>query len=112
MVEKKGEMVEQGRSLSRQAEDLATQHEKVVEQLTEHADKVNNLKLEILRRTEKLARKLLGEFELPVTTVLKDGKVVLEVTEALEEFKDSFKAFDKWHEPVPRKKKEPLADKH
>src|SRR4051812_42458257 len=109
-VTKKGGRVEEGDSVSRQAEELAKQHETVLEKLTAHAEQVNNLNLNVMPRTEKLAKKQLTEFDIPVTTVLQDGKVVLQVTEALEEFKGSFKSFDKWHQPVPRRKKEPLAD--
>lgn len=106
LVTQKGEMVDAGRSLSRQAEDLAKQHEKVVEQMTAQATLIGNKKLDIMRRVQKLAKGLLGEFEIPITTELRDGKVVLIVSEALEEFKDSFKSFDKWREPAPISKKE------
>lgn len=105
MIGQRGELVEQGRAISQQMEDLTKQHEKLGEELGELTVKVNNKKLDIFKRAQKLAKGLLGEFEIPVTTDIKDGKVVLIVTEALEEFKDSFKRFDKWRQPVPRKEK-------
>lgn len=105
MVQQKGEMVEKGRVMAKQLEELAKQHEKILDAMTALTAEVTNKKLDIFKRVEKLARKLVGDFEIPVTTDIKDGKLVLIVTEALEEFKDSFKAFDKWHEPVPRKQK-------
>jgi hypothetical protein len=111
MVQQKGEMVERGRTISKQAEELAAQHQKLCDDLNALAVEVNNKKLDIFKRVEKLAKKLVGEFEIPVTTDIKDGKLVLIVTEALEEFKDSFKSFDKWHEPVPKKEKKTLPDK-
>lgn len=105
MVQQKGEMVEKGRAISKQMEELAKQHEKLNDEITALMAKVNNHKLDIFKRVEKLAKNEVGEFEIPVTTEIRDGKLVLIVTEALEEFKDSFKRFDKWREPVPRKEK-------
>src|SRR5712671_3058026 len=83
MVQEKGEMVETGRSMSRQMEEIAKQHEALGKKLAAHAEKLNNKKLDIFKRVEKLAKGLLGDFEIPVTTQLKNGKLVLIVTEAL-----------------------------
>ena len=104
MVLKKGEIVEKGRAISKQQEELAKQHEKLGTDLEALTGELNNHKLDIIRRTQKLAKKLLTEFEIPVTTELRDGKLVLVVSDALGEFQESFKSFDKWKEPVPRKK--------
>ena len=104
MVLKKGEIVEKGRAISKQQEELAKQHEKLGTDLEALTGELNNHKLDIIRRTQKLAKKLLTEFEIPVTTELRDGKLVLIVSDALGEFQESFKSFDKWKEPVPRKK--------
>jgi hypothetical protein len=106
LVVQKGELVDGGRALASEMEALAKQHEKLMEAMTEQTTKVNDIKLKIINRVREIAGGTLTEFELPVTTELKDGKVVLIVTEGLEEFKDSFKSFDKWRQPVPRKKKE------
>jgi len=54
---------------------------------------------------QKLAKAFLTDFEIPVTTEIREGKLVLMVTDALAEFQDSFRRFDKWSEPVPRKEK-------
>jgi hypothetical protein len=105
MVEQKGEMVEGGRAISKQMEELQKQHTKLADDMTAQMAKVNKKKLEIFKRVEKLAKKFLGEFEIPVTTEIQDGKVVLIVTDALAEFQESFKTFDKFNEPVPRKEK-------
>jgi hypothetical protein len=105
MVQQKGELVEKGRAISKQMAELAKQHEKLNDDITAAMTELNNKKLDIFKRVEKLAKGLLTEFEIPVTTEIKDGKLVLIATEALEEFKESFKTFDKWHEPVPRKEK-------
>ena len=104
MVLKKGEIVEKGRAISKQQEELAKQHEKLGSDLEALTGNLNSHKLDIIRRTQKLAKKLLTEFEIPVTTELRDGKLVLVVSDALGEFQESFKSFDKWKEPVPRKK--------
>lgn len=106
MVVQKAEMVEQGRAISKQQEELAKQHEKLGKDLEALTAKLNNQKLNIIRRTQKLAKTVLSEFEIPVTTELRDGKVVLIVTDALTEFKDRFNDFDKWREPVPLSRKE------
>ena len=66
--------------------------------------KVNSKKLDIMKRVEKLTKKEVTEFEIPVTTEIQDGQLVLVVTNALAEFQESFKTFDKFKEPVPRKK--------
>lgn len=109
MVQEKGALVEQGRAVARAMEDLAKQHEKLMSQHNELMNTTNNKKLDIIRRTQKVAHGLLSEYELPVTTEIRDGKVVLIVTDGLEEFKGSFKGFDKWKQAVPRKqKKEPV----
>jgi hypothetical protein len=105
MVEEKGALVEQGRSISRQMEDLMKQTDKLSNASNDLAAKITNKKLDIFERVEKLAKKLLGEFEIPITTEIRDGQVVLLVTDALAEFQESFKKFDKFKEPVPRKSK-------
>jgi hypothetical protein len=107
MVEEKGRLVEGGRQLATEMEALAKQHEKLMEAMTEQTTKVNDIKLRIINRVREIAEAELTEFELPVTTEIKDGKVQLIVTEGLEEFKESFKSFDKWRQPVPRKKNTP-----
>jgi hypothetical protein len=105
MVEEKGRLVTGGRQLASEMEALAKQHEKLLEAMTEQTTKVNDIKLQIIARVREIAGAQLAEFELPVTTEIKDGKVHLIVTDGLEEFKDSFKGFDKWRQPVPRKDK-------
>jgi hypothetical protein len=110
MVQEKGRLVEGGRQLATEMEALAKQHEALMEAMTEQTTKVNDIKRQIIERVRTIAEPLLTEFELPITTEIKDGKVHLVVTEGLEEFKDSFKNFDKWRQPVPRKEKK-LEDK-
>ena len=105
MVRQKGEMVQKGRAISVEMEELARKHDQKAQQLSLHADQLNELKKHIFKRVEKLARKELGEFEIPITTEIQNGKLVLVVSDALGEFKESFQRFDKWREPVPRKKK-------
>lgn len=109
MIQMKGEMVEQGRSMSRRQTDLQSEIDKITQEMGALTSKVINHKLKIFRRIKKLAKNLLNEYEIPVTTDIKDGKPVLLVADALEEFRDTFQGFDKFSEPVPRKKK--LEDK-
>jgi hypothetical protein len=105
LVEQKGQLVEGGRQLATDMEALSKQHEKLMEAMTEQTTKVNDLKRQIIKRVREIADTQLGEFELPVTTEIKDGKVILLATDGLEEFKDSFRGFDKWRQALPRKKK-------
>lgn len=104
-VEEKGALVEKGRGFAREMEELAKQHESVLAKMTELTTKITALKRNIFRRVEKKTKDLLTEFEIPVTTEMRDGQLVLLATDALAEFQDSFKRFDKWHEPVPKKRK-------
>lgn len=104
MVQQKGEMVERGRAISKQMDDLQKQHAKLAESMAVLMAEVNKKKVAILKRVEKLAKGQLGEFDIPVTTDITDGKLSLIVTDALSEFKESFKKFDKFNEPVPTKK--------
>lgn len=110
LVEKKGKLVAEGRAISLDMEALAKQHEDLGKQVANKADELNHLKRKIFKKVEYSAKKLLAEYEIPVTTEIRDGKLVLVVTDALSEFQDSFKTFDKWHEPVPRKPKKALQD--
>lgn len=105
MVKEKGDMVEKGRIITKQMEDLARQHEKLHKELTELSTTINNKKLDIIKRVKMFAKGLLGEYEIPLTTEIKDGKVVLVVSHALDEFKASFEQFDPWKHPVPRLKR-------
>ncbi|TQF41167.1 hypothetical protein UNPF46_08585 [Bradyrhizobium sp. UNPF46] len=104
-VEEKGALVEKGRGFAREMEELAKQHERALEAMTELTTKITALKRNIFRRVEKKTKDLLTEFEIPVTTEIRDGQLVLLATDALAEFQDTFKRFDKWHEPVPRREK-------
>ena len=69
-----------------------------------HGGKVNKLKLKIIKAFERSIRPQLGEFDIPVTTEIKDGKLVVIVTDALAEFKETFSNFDPFTQAVPRKK--------
>jgi hypothetical protein len=105
MVEQKGTLVEEGRALAKKIEDAAAVVEKLESQMESIVAKVNKQKLSIMKRIEKLTRSLLGEFDIPVTTEIRDGKVVLLVTDAMAEFRNTFSKFNKYSEPVPRKQK-------
>jgi|SRR5450631_3514004 hypothetical protein len=105
MVGEKAELVEKGRGISKQFEEMQAQLERLHMDLTAVTADVTTKKLAILKRVEQLAKDKLTEFEIPVTTEIRKGKVVLIATDALAEFTDSFKRFDKFEEPVPRKEK-------
>ena len=101
MVQQKGEMVEKGRAIARQMTELQTKIEQLSKEMEPLTQRVVKIKVEIFKRLQKLAGKQLSEFEIPITTDLRDGKIVLRVSDSLAEFKDTFKTFDKFGEPVP-----------
>lgn len=107
MVEEKGTLVEEGRAISNQMEALLKEADKLSNKSNDIAAKITNKKLDIFKRLEKLTKNEISEFEIPVTTEIRDGQLVLIVTDALTEFKDSFKTFNKFKEAVPRKEKNP-----
>lgn len=112
LVTKKGEMVEEGRGFAREMERLAEEHKAVHEKLNEKGVEVDELKRKIIARLKDVAGHHVGEFEVPVTTSLKDGKIVFTIADAKAEFENSFKSFDKWKEaqPIAGMKKEPKAE--
>lgn len=105
LVQEKGVLVEEGRAMSRELEELQKKMEQLTEKLGAKAEGINALKRKIINRCQKRASDLISEYEIPVTTEIRDGKLFLVITDTLEEFKGSFKNFDKWHEPVPRRQK-------
>lgn len=106
LVEQKMALAKEGAALNDEAEELRKKHEKVVQKMQQKANQIDRLKLyKIIPRTKKVADDLLGEFEVATTTEIKDGKLILKVNDLMEEFKTSFKTFDKWKEPAPKKEK-------
>lgn len=110
LVEEKGRLVEKGRGLAQEMEDiqknmdaLQGQMEKVTAQMNVISDHVNEVKTKIINRARKAAGTLLSDYEIPVTTEVREGKLYLLVTDTLAEFKETFVQFDKWTQPVPRK---------
>lgn len=105
LIAEKGELVESGRAISREIDALEKQHDRLTNDLNILGNKVNAVKHRIFKRLRQIARNQLTEFEIPITTDIRNGSVVLIVTDALAEFQDNFSNFDKWTEAVPRKKK-------
>jgi uncharacterized protein YgiM (DUF1202 family) len=103
LVTKKGEMVDKGRKLSAEMERLAKEHEKVHKEQNDLITEVNKVKLQIIDRVKKVGGSHLGEFEVPVTTDIKDGKVIFTIADSMAEFVATFKKFDKWAS-VPKPK--------
>lgn len=106
LIEDKAKIVESGRALSRELQSIQEQHERLTAKLTEMAGDVGVKARKIFKRIRKLANHQLAEWEMPITTEIRDGKVVLIVSDALEEFKSDFKAQDKFQAPsAPKKRK-------
>lgn len=105
MVEQKGVFVEEGRALSQKIEDATAVVEKLEAEQESLIAKVTKQRLNIMKRLEKLTKHTLGEFDIPVTTEIRDGKLVLLITDAMAEFRQTFSKFNKFSDPVPRKTK-------
>lgn len=111
MIRDKAEFVEQGRTMSRMQTDLQAQMDKITQEMTSLTGKVIAHKRKIFQRIKKLAQKELTEYEIPLTADIRDGKPVLVVTNAMQEFQDTFKGFDKFTEPVPLPRRKLPANK-
>lgn len=111
LVEERDALLEEAGVFVREMEEAAEKHKKANEALIKKARKIDDVKMRIIKKTEKAAKDLLGEFEIPITTILEDGKVLLKVNDAVEEFKARFKKHNKFEVPVegleamPKKKK-------
>lgn len=107
LVVSKGEIVEQGRALARELQSLQEQFGVVKKKLEEKTEKVGVISREIIKKVQRVAGKHINEWEIPITTEIRDGKLVLIVSDALEEFKDEFKSHDKYAAPKLKAKQQP-----
>jgi hypothetical protein len=105
MVVQKGEMVEKGRAIARQMQELTKQMELLQKDMAPLTEQVIKHKRSIFDRLKKLVGRDLAEFEIPVNADVRDGKVVLTVSDALGEFQDNLRSIDKFKEAVPLKRK-------
>jgi hypothetical protein len=96
-------MVAKGRAIAKQIQELQQQIERLQKELSPMTGHVIGLKQEIFRRLKKVVGKDLQEYEVPVNADIRDGKVVLLVSDTLTEFKESFQSIDKFKEAVPIK---------
>jgi hypothetical protein len=101
MVKQKGVLVEEGRSISRMMEDLTKQMDKLTQDMSSLTGKVIAHKRRIFKGLKRATKGQLNEYEIPVNTEIRDGKLVLVVSDAMAEFKDSIGSIDKFTEPVP-----------
>lgn len=99
LVIEKGELVETGRAISREMEALSEQFEKLKKELASQAGKVSAASHRIFKRVRKAVGNQLAEYEIPLTCQVRDGKLVLVVSDALSEFRDEFKKKDKFSAP-------------
>lgn len=106
LITEKANIVESGRAISREMQALLDQHEKLGQDMAVLAGKAGTAARRIFKRVKKLAACHLGEWEIPLTTEIRDGKVVLIIEDSLEQFKAEFKAQDKFKEPqAPERRK-------
>lgn len=105
LVTKKGEMVDKGRKLAGEMERLAQEHKAINDELDALTTDVNLVKIDIINRVKEVGEQHLGEYEIPVTTDIKDGKVIFVIADSMAEFTKAFKGFDKWKQAAPAKAK-------
>jgi|GEM_PF-3125007 len=105
LVKEKGQIVEAGRGISRRMQDLVEQHEKLSQEMAVQAGKGGTVARRIFKRIKKLTKGQLTEWEMPLTTEIRDGKVVLIVEDSLETFKAEFRGHDKFGAHQAPKKK-------
>ena len=72
MVGEKAALVESGRAISKEFEEMQKQLEALHLKLVDVTSEINTKKLAIFKRVEKLAKVQLSEFEIPVTTEVRD----------------------------------------
>lgn len=86
LVEKKGEIVEKGRKHYAKIEEMSQEATKIANERQEVVDK-------ILKITgEELKDKELGEFEMAMTTDIKDGVVRVSIADRVAKFKESLRS--------------------
>jgi len=104
LVENKLELVVAGRELNEEAIEIAEQHSELVKKIEKTAEKIREIQVKIIHELKKIEKTLdIEEFELPLTTDIKEGILILEVENVLEAFKKKFVSNDKFLD-VPVKK--------
>ena len=100
LVEKKMELVKEGRAMNDEALALAEQHQKLVEGIATRADEIRNIQLDIIPLVKDICIKeeLLSEYEVPMTTDIENGKLVLKVEDQMAMFTTKFNSVDKFGE--------------
>lgn len=105
LILEKSAIVEEGRKVAVELERLAKEHAVFEQKHNELWEKLTNKKTEIIARLKEVANDKIEMYEQPVTTDIKDGKIVFIVNNALGEFQASWIGFDKWSAVKPDKQK-------
>lgn len=100
LVEQKQALVAKGAKAQEEAEEIVKQHEKKVEEIKKVADDIRKNQNKIISLVKKDCEKkdLLTDYEVPLTTEVKDGQLLLTVEDQLEMFKDRMDGVDKFKE--------------
>lgn len=100
LVEKKLELVTEGRKLNDEALEVAQKHQELVEKITDIAGEIRDIQHKIIPMMKDICEEqnLLEEYEVPMTTDLKDGKLILRVEDQMQHFIDRFNSSDKFGE--------------
>lgn len=99
MVEEKMRLVNEGRITAKEVEEVAKKHKALVEENQSRMNEINGLKYKIIQRLKKVVE--LDKYEFPITTEIKDGKLILKTENALDDFNEAMEKIDKWKNPSP-----------
>ena len=84
MIQERGKLIEEGRKMSQDIEDLERRRATI-------GMKVEKVKVKMTPLVDKLFRQDLTEFEDLQTITVEDGKIVAEVFDWIEEYKKAFR---------------------
>jgi hypothetical protein len=112
LVSKKGELVDKGRAMAQEMEDLGKKFAEMQEELKELGGEVDAVRGEIIPLVEQAIKELdLSEYEIYENTSIEDGQLQIKVVDKMEEFKAKFIEDKKKVEEELAKKPEDLEDK-
>lgn len=107
MIAEKVALVEEGQAYQREAEELEKQHKAFVDKMHEVSDKIRSLQVDrIMPEVKTLIADKLTQYEVPITTEIRDGKTIVITHDLVELYKERFDGWDKWATPLPGVKKE------
>ena len=102
LCNKKLELVKKGTKLNDRALKIAEKHADIVSEINGIADEIRNIQLEIIPKIKEICKKqdILSQYEVPLTTDIQDGNLILKVQDQLEAYRKKLDSIDKFAEVV------------